>query len=215
MTDAAGWYGKLPALGDFASRRLDADWIARWDEWLAAGLARLQAQRPQQWLDDYLASPAWRFALWPGAIAGDADFRVGVLVPSVDRVGRYFPLAITSPPIDPPATITACVRLWAWCAELEEIAVAAMRDDWSADAVDAALLQRPRPAEPIHPAIDPAIDETDEVSTWFAGIAAHAAWQGLSGQSLWLSGNTPAGAIVCQGLPQHDDFDRLFSPRRI
>lgn len=211
MTGAAGWYGKLPALGDFASRRLDADWIARWDGWLAAGLARLQAQRPQQWLADYLASPAWRFALWPGVLAGDADFRIGVLVPSVDRVGRYFPLAIASPPTDPPATIAACIRLWEWCAELEEIAVAAMRDDWPADAVDAALLDHPQPAD----VTDTPIAEPDEVSTWFAGIAAHAAWQGLDGKSLWLSGDTPASAIVCQGLPQHDDFDRLFSPRRI
>jgi type VI secretion system protein ImpM len=211
MTSAAGWYGKLPALGDFASRRLDADWIARWDEWLAAGLGRLQAQRPEHWLADYLASPAWRFALWPGAIAGDADFRVGVLVPSVDRVGRYFPFAIASQPTDPPATITACIDLWEWCAELEEIAVAAMRDDWPADAVDAALQAQQRPGADV----DVLIAETEEISTWFAGIAAHAAWQGLSGQSVWLSGNTPAGAIVCRGLPQHDDFDRLFSPRRI
>ena len=29
-----GWYGKLPSLGDFASRRLGADFIPPWDAWL-------------------------------------------------------------------------------------------------------------------------------------------------------------------------------------
>ena len=35
MTGATvpGWYGKLPALGDFASRRLEPGWIAGWDGW--------------------------------------------------------------------------------------------------------------------------------------------------------------------------------------
>ena len=28
---AAGWYGKLPTLGDFASRRLDNDFVDIWD----------------------------------------------------------------------------------------------------------------------------------------------------------------------------------------
>jgi type VI secretion system protein ImpM len=62
----AGWYGKLPALGDFASRRLAPEWIAQWDGWLAAGLHQLRVDAPDTWLNDYLASPAWRFALLPG-----------------------------------------------------------------------------------------------------------------------------------------------------
>ncbi|MBL8452331.1 MAG: type VI secretion system-associated protein TagF, partial [Zoogloea sp.] len=32
----AGWYGKLPALGDFAQRRLEQDFITGWDTWLQA-----------------------------------------------------------------------------------------------------------------------------------------------------------------------------------
>ena len=57
MTDVPGWYGKLPALGDFASRRLTPEWIAQWDAWLAEGLHLLREAAPDSWLDDYLARP--------------------------------------------------------------------------------------------------------------------------------------------------------------
>jgi len=89
-----GWHGKLPSLGDFASRRLDASFIEPWDGWLAAGLLALREARPEGWLEDYLGSPSWRFLLMPGVLPGDAGKQAwaGVLMPSVDRVGRYFPL---------------------------------------------------------------------------------------------------------------------------
>ena len=37
---AAGWFGKMPALGDFASRRLPPAWIEAWDGWLQRELVR-------------------------------------------------------------------------------------------------------------------------------------------------------------------------------
>ena len=84
-----GWYGKLPTLGDFASRRLDPAWIAAWDAWLAEGLGTLRAD-DDAWLDGYLASPAWRFVVMPGAVPGDAGARAcaGVLMASVSRPAR-------------------------------------------------------------------------------------------------------------------------------
>src|SRR5690606_10627892 len=99
-----GFYGKLPSRGDFVSRRLAQDFVGHWDAWLQQGLAASQAALGERWLDVYLTSPIWRFAVAPGLIA-EAGY-VGVLVPSVDRVGRYFPLtaALALPPGAAPAS---------------------------------------------------------------------------------------------------------------
>jgi len=96
---AAGWFGKLPALGDFASRRLPAAWIDAWDGWLQHELVRSRAQRGDgAWLALYLVAPVRRFWLAPGLLASPAW--LGVMMPSVDSVGRHFPftLATALPP---------------------------------------------------------------------------------------------------------------------
>ncbi len=203
---APGWYGKLPALGDFASRRLDPGWIECWDDWLAAELGRLKADRPEQWLDDYLASPAWRFALMPGAMpgatAGDDVFRVGVLVPSVDRVGRYFPLAVASPALALPFNIDVCLRLWQWCSQLEDIAVEALQEDWPAETMDEALLACPAPAfdDDDQATLPAALDE--RLPTWINGLVAGAALRDLAGASIWANAGAATVPMLCRGLPQ-------------
>ena len=86
---AAGCYGKLPSLGDFVSRRLPRSFVQPWDAWLQRALAASRARLGAGWLETYLASPFWRFALAPGLCGPEAW--VGVLMPSTDRVGRTFP----------------------------------------------------------------------------------------------------------------------------
>jgi type VI secretion system protein ImpM len=101
-----GLYGKLPTHGDFLRRRAPEDFIAAWDAWLQEALAGSRAALGERWLDTYLTSPVWRFALDAGACG--AASMAGVLVPSVDRVGRYFPLTL----------------LWSTPAELSALEVA-------------------------------------------------------------------------------------------
>lgn len=132
---AAGWHGKLPTLGDFATRRLPPAFVQRWDGWLSAGLAALQQQ--PGWLDGYLASPSWRFLLMPGVM--DAQPWAGVLMPSVDRVGRYYPLTIAQPLAALPAEGDAMEALWAWLLRIDEAAADALHEDWTIDALEAEL----------------------------------------------------------------------------
>ena len=70
---AVGWHGKLPTVGDFATRRLDGNFVSAWDDWLCAGLARLRADDPQHWLEAYLASPTWRFV-----VTGQRSLIIGI-----------------------------------------------------------------------------------------------------------------------------------------
>jgi len=198
-----GWYGKLPALGDFASRRLTPEWIAQWDGWLATGLHQLREAAPDTWLDDYLASPAWRFALLPGSLPDGSGegLRVGVLVPSVDRVGRYFPLVVISPPLPRPVDGSQVAALWQWAGQLEEIAVQALQDDWSAETLDAALANSP-PPQP-HAA-------ADAMPAALSALLSQAAWDGLQGCSLWL--HDGIGPRVLPALPRGAAFAALFRP---
>jgi type VI secretion system protein ImpM len=87
-----GWYGKIPAAGDFVHRHLPRELIAWWDKWLQHGLAALKGQ------DDvaargFAAAPLWNFAIPAGPGAGAVQF--GCITPSRDRVGRYYPLCVT------------------------------------------------------------------------------------------------------------------------
>ena len=89
-----GLYGKLPSHGDFLRRRAPDSFVSVWDAWLQDALAASRAALGDRWLDVYLTSPAWRFAASAG-VFGAEPFG-GVMVPSVDRVGRYFPLTIVA-----------------------------------------------------------------------------------------------------------------------
>jgi type VI secretion system protein ImpM len=202
VSDVPGWYGKLPSLGDFASRRLPQEWIAQWDGWLAEGLHQLREAAPETWLDDYLASPAWRFALLPGSLPDGSGegLRVGVMIPSVDRVGRYFPLVVVSPPLPRPNDGAQVAALWQWAGQLEDIAVNALHDDWSAETLDAALADALPPTAVPDNTLPPAL----------ASLLSQAAWDGLQGCSLWLQAGT--GPNVQPSLPRGAAFAALFRP---
>lgn len=89
---AMGIFGKLPAHGDFVQRNLPGSFIEPWDDWLQRAVLGSRETVGGQWLEYYLTSPIWRFAFSAGVI--DAHTWAGVLVPSVDSVGRYFPMTL-------------------------------------------------------------------------------------------------------------------------
>ena len=92
---ARGFYGKLPARGDFVARGLPRDFTRPLDAWLSEAVAGSREVLGQErWLAAYLVAPVWRFSLPPGACGPAAA--VGLLLPSVDRTGRYFPLCFAA-----------------------------------------------------------------------------------------------------------------------
>jgi type VI secretion system protein ImpM len=139
MTGAPGYYGKVVTHGDFVQRRLSADFVADWDHWLQAGLANSRLALGEQWRDTYLNCPMWRFALGPGLCG--ANGMAGVLLPGVDRVGRYFPLTL--------AASVRAVPESAWYAALEGMALDSVEPGFSLAALDAALVRLgPAPVPP-------------------------------------------------------------------
>jgi type VI secretion system protein ImpM len=214
-----GWHGKLPSLGDFAQRRMDADFLGIWDTWLAEGLLAMREQQPQGWLESYLASPSWRFVVAPGAMPGAAGTRAwaGVLMPSVDRVGRYFPFSLVWALPALPASTEAQRALWACLGRLDDLAADALDEDWTVEQLEDALARLPQPpVADAGPAAElpgpPATTGTWRTEALTAGpdIAGHFARQAqalwrtqVQGLAWWLArtGDLSPGLRTSRGLP--------------
>lgn len=136
-----GWHGKLPTVSDFAGRRLDPRFVELWDGAVSASLAALREAEGEHWVDIYLACPIWRFLLGAGALPAPFDgvAWTGVLMPSVDRVGRYYPLILAASLGDLPQDDAARLRAWRWLDALEDIAFGALEIDWTIDRLEAEL----------------------------------------------------------------------------
>ena len=89
-----GFYGKLPSHGDFLRRRVSDAFVGVWDGWLQECILESRNSLGDRWLDVYLTSPAWRFACAAGVFGREPV--IGLMVPSVDRVGRYFHLTLVA-----------------------------------------------------------------------------------------------------------------------
>lgn len=135
---AVGWYGKIPGRGDFIARRVPVSFSEPWDRWLQQAIEGGQRRLGGGWRDTFLSMPVWRFALGPGVVGVSAW--AGLMVPSVDAVGRYFPLTVATalPPrsLDPVATLLGAGR---WFDEIETIALEAIAPGADAARIDAAL----------------------------------------------------------------------------
>ena len=139
---AAGWYGKIPGTGDFVTRRMPTAFSESWDRWLQAAIAGSRERLGGRWRDTYLSMPIWRFVLSPGMLTPNAW--AGIVVPSVDAVGRYFPLAVAS--ALPSASLNIVGTLMAaesWFDEIETIALTAIAPGADSAAIDAAIAQKP------------------------------------------------------------------------
>ena len=89
-----GFYGKLPARGDFVRAGLPRDFTDPWDDWLQGVIAGSQSLMGEAWLPAFLEAPVWRFTLPRGMCGTQAV--LGLMLPSVDRAGRYFPLTFAA-----------------------------------------------------------------------------------------------------------------------
>lgn len=203
----AGFYGKVASRGDFVSRGLPGSFVDPWDQWLASGLHASQQQLGADWLGIYLVSPLWRFALAPGVCGPDAV--AGVLMPSIDKVGRYFPLTIVRCLTVEQSLAAVVSGADDWFEQAENLLLATLEDDGNFESFEAgvgALLAEPSTLNA-------------EVSA-FAGLQRFAvtspATRGAAlvehaclGASLWWgrgSQRIAAGLMRCQGLPAAADF---------
>jgi type VI secretion system protein ImpM len=158
-----GVYGKVPSRGDFVSRRLGSDFIECWDTWLQRVMSESREALGAQWLECFLSAPVWRFAV-PAGMCSKSGW-VGLILPSVDRVGRYFPLTIAAPvheeSIDVPSTLSRAIQ---WLDSVEDLALEALRPALDFDVFERRLAKLPMPADV--PVVLPVSDDTVSPATF-------------------------------------------------
>ena len=219
-TLAPGWFGKLHCLGDFAHRRLPPEWVRGCDDWLSRCITHSQSQLGTQWLPTYLAAPVWRF-VWGPQVAGD-DWWFGMLMPSCDSVGRYFPLVLAQARGLPPDDRFGFAHLDLWWGQLAQAAMATLSDGATVDAFDAALHEMaPWPAvraSTLRATVAtgaqhwnvPAGEGVQELAQ---GLAVETLRLRLLGHSLWWPwrpDGQPGECTLVPGLPTPELFNHLL-----
>jgi type VI secretion system protein ImpM len=219
--DAIGVYGKVPVRGDFITRRLGRPFVDAWDDWLQDAISASRDALAEHWTDVYLTSPIWRFALGDGCCGPNTV--VGVVMPSVDSVGRYFPLMLGR---ELPAGIElmgVIARLGAWFQAVEERALATLEMTFRLEMLDEPMALGI--SEPFAPAaagnslvlpghciaVDPA-SGLDEVARVYGSMPR--------GRTLWWTQGSERVApcvVLCPGLPRPSSFasflDGEWEPR--
>jgi type VI secretion system protein ImpM len=183
-----GAFGKMPSLGDFFRINAVPSFVDPWDAWLQLSLATAQQRLGQRWKDCYMSAPIWRFTLSAG-LAGPLTMQ-GVLMPSVDRVGRMFPLTIASPQpsdVDPSSAYTEAA---AFFRALEDIALETLDGTMSRDALKRQLTN----------VTPPSANEMKKLTSPL-----------IKSQSIW-SAELEQGPLMmtCEGLPTATETCGLF-----
>lgn len=194
-TELPGWFGKLPGMGDFAHRRLPESFRSVWDPWLQRGLAGLR-DRHADWTSYYLEAPVWCFAL--GAqVVGERAW-IGVLMPSVDGVGRYFPFTLAvelDEGVSDALHGAALVAALRWWALGTQAVLEGLEGDLDALRFDAALSRL---------FVVAADGETSDEERSLE--------LPLAGTSLWMEtpGSEGGVRVLATGLPRDLQFEALF-----
>jgi type VI secretion system protein ImpM len=121
--ESSGYFGKLPAKGDFLRAGLPEDFVTAWDAWCRDFLNVTRAALADDWEPAWMEAPIWHFLLPAGACGTKAA--LGVWVASVDKVGRHFPFTAV-------ALAASSIDLESggfWLGMAEEIALSGVVDD--------------------------------------------------------------------------------------
>lgn len=132
MTDdnsIIGYYGKIPSKGDFITHSLPRSFVDPWDIWLREVIASSKEKLGDNWMECYLTSPVYQYALSSG-ICGNLTW-LGVMMPSVDSVGRYFPMTICKSCKSTSNPLYLIESNSEWFQKAEKLLLSCLEDDFS------------------------------------------------------------------------------------
>ncbi len=218
----AGFFGKLPKHGDFLTRRLPRVFTDPWDQWLQNAIADSKEQLADDWLNIYLTSPLWRFALSSG-LCGERVW-TGVLMPSVDRVGRYFPLTLAVSLDKGTDLMSLVIDNDAWFNRCEELMLGALGEDAELEAFDRDVASLELPVQrsecqalgkerTTKPAWHFDLPSLESIDSSMAGLGQTLLKKLLSSHSLWWtygSERVRPSLLIAEGFPPIEGYAGLL-----
>jgi len=223
-----GFFGKIPSHGDFVSRRLSSDFVGVWDGWLAESVTQSREQLGDRWLDCYLTSPVWKFAISAG-LCGESAW-AGVVIPSVDKVGRYYPLTLGAQLSPEHGPLEALESLNGWYGTAEQLALSCLADDFDFDTFDEQLSKLGQPVIDIVGRLSKSTSAVDDggesKKCWRLGVSAaddsastylrmlyHALDELFELYSLWWTDGSSLvhpSVLVSKGLPSTASYSAFL-----
>lgn len=209
-----GAFGKIPSVGDFFRINAPTGFATVWDEWLQRCLLSGAHFYGARWDELYMSGPIWRFCLSAG-IAGPNAI-MGVLMPSVDRVGRRFPLTLMGSLTEETPVLQAHFADADTFDSLETIALSVLDEDIGKDALGEKLsvLDPPVITKTASCRIVPGTgvactgaDPQDMLHRVSAGLLARS-FQAPTIWSTLMEGD--CRLMVCDGLPEGANMQGLF-----
>jgi type VI secretion system protein ImpM len=219
-----GFYGKLPIIGDFVCRRLPNAFITPWDNWLQTAIATSREQLGANWLDSYLTSPIWRFILSPG-VCGNQSV-AGIIMPSVDRVGRYFPLTVAVAFESVPHLSFLFTNGNYWFEQLEDAALSGLEGRLNIEEFDKLIESLPLFSMPVgicnnqlqttasKKVFQIVMNDPGEINNAFVSLNKGLLDSFMPGYSLWTTDGSDCvqpSLLVCEGLPAVADFSGFLT----
>jgi type VI secretion system protein ImpM len=182
------WFGKLPCIGDFCSWNMPHTLVDELDAWLSSCMSICEKTHSENWLSAYFQTTMCGF-FWPAGTCQNLKDQsaFGVLMPSVDKAGRAFPLLLLQTARALSET-QATAPFDSWFTQAHLICSQALEQDWAIDHFNAALTTLPQ------------IDETRLNQT--TGTQTY--WYALDGTHMDKLN------IHSQGLPTPTEFAGLF-----
>lgn len=204
MSGKFGAFGKFPGLGDFFRMDLPPGFVDPWDRWLQEAILAGKSAFGDRWQDLYFSAPIWRFTLAPG-IVGAAGM-TGVMMMSVDRVGRQFPLTLAAPLPDGTDPVLDHLLSPALFYELEGVALASLEEGATKDRIAESLAALSPIGATRQVVLEPGPAGTIAMGGDSARLPAELAAASLTARfrrpSLWSADlETGTRLMACEGLP--------------
>lgn len=213
-----GLFGKIGAKRDFIAIATPRNFLEAWEPWVQAALSASRHQLGSGWQQAFLTAPVWRF--WLGAaICGTTV--AGAIMPSVDGVGRYYPLtlhavtdddaSLAPPNVDPQDE---------WFGQAETFLLStldrAATFEQISDTLDRLAVPRLQATVADGPPIDSAVGTVSAVDAFAGSFAALCAAnpQVYAAASFWWTAGGegfPPMALCYRGLPDPFHYSTLLT----